>query len=613
MAARTYTPEERRATMAALMIVFLLGALDQTIVSTAMPRIIEHLKGLNLYAWVTTSYLLASTVTVPIYGKLGDQFGRKPILMFGICMFLVGSAFCGLSGEFGNLPLLGGGMTQLIIFRGLQGLGGGALFTIAFATLADMYSARERSKYMGLFGGVFGFASVIGPAIGGFLTDFGDMNLLGHVISGWRLVFYVNLPLGLLSLFVLVRMMPFIPGIGHPTVDYVGAGLIVTTFVPLLLALSWGGHDYAWASPQIIGLSLLSATALGLLLFVETRVIEPIIPLSMFQNRVFSTVNLAGFLIGMAFFGIVMFMPLFMQVVLGVSATKSGLAMFPLMAGLMTGSIVSGNIVSRIGHYKPFIVGGVIVLAIGVICLSQIGPETSIFGIDWRLLLVGLGLGPSQSLNNLAVQNAVAVERIGIATSSSQFFRQIGSTVGVAIFGTLLTVNLTSEIPRNLPASLGIGPGVLDLSQVQGQARTGHLMDGKLADAIKARADKFEVAYHGDSAAAADLLRDPELPAQIREVLDPGGTVKDGGAVLDLKNKRLSEPEELARLKTIMTEAVGKQVEHGLRNGFSVSITSMFGMSLIVVILAFAVCLFIPELPLRHGAPHEMRSSEPSH
>ena len=613
MAARSYTPEERRATMAALMIVFLLGALDQTIVSTAMPRIIEHLKGLNLYAWVTTSYLLASTVTVPIYGKLGDQFGRKPVLMFGICMFLCGSALCGLSGEFGNLPLLGGGMTQLIIFRGLQGIGGGALFTIAFATLADMFSARERSKYMGLFGGVFGFASVIGPAIGGFLTDFGDMNLLGHVISGWRLVFYVNLPLGLLSLFVLVKMMPSIPGIGHPTVDYIGAGLIVTTFVPLLLALSWGGHDYAWASPQIIGLSLLSATALGMLLFVETRVVEPIIPLNMFQNRVFSTVNLAGFLIGMAFFGIVMFMPLFMQVVLGVSATKSGLAMFPLMAGLMTGSIVSGNIVARIGHYKPFIVGGVIVLGIGVICLSQIGPETSIFGIDWRLLLVGLGLGPSQSLNNLAVQNAVPVDRIGIATSSSQFFRQIGSTVGVAIFGTLLTVNLTAEIPKNLPPSLGIGPGTLNLSQVQGQARTGHLMDGKLADAIKQRADEFEVAYRGDTAAAADLLRDPELPTEIREALDPSGTVTDGGAVLDLKTKRQSEPEELARLKALMTEAVGKQVEHGLRNGFSVSITSMFAMSLITVILAFVVCLFIPELPLRHGAPHELRNAEPSH
>ena len=610
MAARTYTNEERRATLAALMIVFLLGALDQTIVSTAMPRIIEHLKGLNLYAWVTTSYLLASTVTVPIYGKLGDQFGRKPVLMFGICMFLVGSAFCGLSGEFGALPILGGGMTQLIVFRGLQGLGGGALFTIAFATLADMYSARERSKFMGLFGGVFGFASVIGPAIGGFLTDFGDMTLFGHIVSGWRLVFYVNLPLGLLSLFVLMKMMPSIPGVGHPKVDYIGAALIVTTFVPLLLALSWGGHDYAWGSPEIVGLSILSGTALGLLLFVETRALEPIIPLGLFKNRVFSTVNLAGFLIGMSFFGIVMFMPLFMQVVLGVSATKSGLAMFPLMAGLMTGSIVSGNIVARIGHYKPFIVGGVIVLAIGVVSLSQVGPETTIFGIDWRLALVGLGLGPSQSLNNLAVQNAVPVNRIGIATSSSQFFRQIGSTVGVAIFGTLLTVNLTSEIPKNLPASLGINEHSLDLSQVQGQARTGHLMDGKLADAIKARARTFEVAYRGNPQAKAEILGDPDLPESLKASLDPTGSPAEGIGVGEPKGPAIDE-RALAQLKSEVVQALGERVEEGLKNGFSVSITAMFAMSMIVVVLAFIVVLFIPEIPLRHGAPHELRNADP--
>jgi EmrB/QacA subfamily drug resistance transporter len=610
MAARSYTREERRATLGALMIVFLLGALDQTIVSTAMPRIIEHLKGLNLYAWVTTSYLLASTVTVPIYGKLGDQFGRKPVLMFGICLFLMGSALCGLSGEFGSLPIVGGGMTQLIVFRGVQGIGGGALFTIAFATLADMFSARERSKYMGLFGGVFGFASVVGPAIGGFLTDFGDMTVLGHIVSGWRLVFYVNLPLGLISLIVLMKMMPFIEGVGHPTVDYVGSALIASTFVPLLLALSWGGHDYAWSSPEIIGLSLLSVISLGLLIFVETKAREPIIPLSLFQNRVFSTVNLAGFLIGMSFFGIVMFMPLFMQVVLGVSATKSGMAMFPLMAGLMTGSIVSGNIVARIGHYKPFIVGGVVVLAIGVINLSQIGPETSIFGIDWRLLLVGLGLGPSQSLNNLAVQNAVPVSRIGIATSSSQFFRQIGSTVGVAIFGTLLTVNLTYEIPKNLPKSLGIEPHMLDLSQVQGQARTGHLMDGKLADAIQLQGKKLEVAYHGDAKAAADLLRDPDLPGPVRLALEHVVPAEGGGTIVDLQPDPPGDTAELAELKQVMVKSVAERAEHGLRNGFSVSITSMFAMSLIVVFLAFGVVLFIPEIPLRHGTPHELRSKE---
>ncbi|MCP5144294.1 MAG: MFS transporter [Gammaproteobacteria bacterium] len=592
----TYTAEQRRATLGALLIVFLLGALDQTIVSTAMPRIVEQLKGLHLYAWVTTSYMLASTVTVPIYGKLGDQFGRKPILLTGIVIFLLGSVLCGVAGEFGSLPVLGGGMSQLVVFRGLQGIGGGALFTIAFATIADMYSPRERSRFMGMFGAIFGLASIVGPFVGGFLTDFGDMTLLGYDIAGWRLVFYVNLPLGFLSILILVRRMPFMPGTGSPHVDYVGAALIIATFVPLLLALSWGGHEFAWDSPQIIGLFVGATIALAVLLKVETMVAEPIIPLTLFQNKVVSSVNVAGFLVGMSFFGVVMFMPLFMQVVQGISATNSGLAMFPLMAGMMTGSISAGNIVARGGRYKRILIGGVLILATGALFLSHVGPDTPIWIIAICLALVGLGLGPSQSINNIAVQNAVPPTQIGIATSATQFFRQIGSTVGVAVFGTMLTANLTAELPRQLPVLPGLDVAALDLAELQGLARTGHLVEGGFAQPIENRVTEFDLALQGNATRRTALLSDAAIPDAVKSALDNGSPITGN---------------EAAGLRQLVRDQATQSVERGLKNAFSISITRLFLASFVIVVLTFIATLFIPEIPLRQTAHRAPQRVEP--
>lgn len=469
---QTFTDNERWLTLAALGIVFLLSALDQTIVSTAMPRIVAELHGLNLYAWVTTAYLLSSTVMVPIWGKLSDLYGRKPVLLVAISLFVAGSWLAGLSGEFGRLPLLGGGMGQLIVFRAIQGVGGGGLFTIAFAIIADLFAPRERGRFSGLFGATFGLASVIGPVVGGFFTDHGTMRLFGHVVAGWRWVFYLNLPLSLLSLFMIVVKMPKLAHRGGGPIDFPGAALIVLTFVPLLLAMSWGGHNYAWGSPQIVGLLVFSAVSLAAFIHVERGAREPIVPLSLFANPTFSIVNSAGFIISMAFMGVITFLPLYMQVGQGVPATTSGLAMLPLTAGMIASTTTTGFMVSHTGRYKPFMLGGAVILLLGLGLMSTIGAATSLFGIGWRLLILGIGLGPSQSLFAMAVQNAVNPRQLGVATSSSQFCRQIGMTIGVALFGAVLTHDLSDELARRAPREAVAAHQVLDVSKLQAIALT---------------------------------------------------------------------------------------------------------------------------------------------
>jgi EmrB/QacA subfamily drug resistance transporter len=467
---QTFTKAERQATLAGVMIVFLLSAMDQTIVSTAMPRIVAQLQGLNLYAWVTTAYLLASTVMVPIYGKLGDLYGRKAILVAGVSIFTLGSVLCGMAGEFGAFPLLGGGMVQLIVFRALQGLGGGALFTGAFAVIADLYPPRERGKLGGLFGATFGLSSVLGPVIGGFFTDLGPTHLLGLTIAGWRWVFYVNLPLSLIALFVLIYKMPVLTHRVPGRVDFIGAVLIVATFVPLLLALSWGGRDYAWTSPLILGLFAGSAVGLAAFLLAETLVENPILSLALFKNKVFATTNAAGFVTNMAFMGLVTFLPLYMQLGQGVPATVSGLTLLPLMMGLIGSAAISGLLVTKTGRYKPFLLGGTVMMVLGALLLSTVTPETKTLDVAWRVLVLGIGLGPIQSLFSLAVQNAVKPSQIGVATSASQFFRQIGSTIGVAVFGTVLTQQLADAAHNAAARVPGAHVHALTLSDLEQMA-----------------------------------------------------------------------------------------------------------------------------------------------
>jgi len=517
------TPGERRATLAALAVVVLLSALDQTIVSTAMPRIIEQRQGLSMYAWVTTAYMLTSTVSVPIYGKLSDQYGRKGILIIGVVLFLAGSALCGLSGEFGALPLLGGGMMQLIVCRAIQGLGAGALMTVSFAIMADLYPPRERGRLFGVFGSVFGIATVVGPFIGGFLTDHGTFTLLGHEIAGWRWVFYVNLPLGLLALFMILYRMPVLRHGAGGRIDYLGAVLVVLTAATLLLGLTLGGTSYPWDSPHILGLFAVGCISLGIFLWIETHATHPILPLHLFRIHSFRIAALASFVMSTAFLGVVMFMPLYMQVVQGINATQSGFALLPLMAGLIASSIICGRLVTRTGRYKPFMIGGGIVLIAGVIALTGIGPDTTHGDLAWRLAITGIGLGPAQTLFSLVIQNSAPPTEIGVATSMGQFSRQMGATVGVAVFGTFLTHGLTDELPKHVPMLPGMSEQRIDLAHAQSQAMNADMIRLRVNGTLDERFAVLERAYHEDADAVVEIIGDPRMPEQIKAALRDGG------------------------------------------------------------------------------------------
>jgi EmrB/QacA subfamily drug resistance transporter len=479
-----FTDAERKITIIGVMIVFLLSALDQTIVSTAMPVIISQLHGLELYSWVTTAYLLSSTVMVPVWGKLGDLYGRKPVLLTGIGLFLFGSWLSGLAGEFGTLPLLGGGMVQLVVFRAIQGLGGGALFTTAFAIIADLFPPRERGKFAGLFGGVFGLASAVGPLLGGYFTDHGTVSIAGHVVEGWRWVFYLNLPVGLVALFMVTAKMPKLSHASKGSIDYLGAVLIAAACVPLLLALTFGGQKYAWDSPAVLGLLAMFVICTILFVIVEKKVKDPIIHMELFSNKVFAWANIAGFFSSMSFLSVVAFLPLFMQLGQGVQATTSGLSTLPLMLGLIVAATISGRLVTRTGRYKPFMLFGMAVLLIATFLMSQMTHHTTRLDLGWRMALLGIGLGPLQSLYGVAIQNAVPMNRIGVVTSANQFFRQIGSTVGVAIFGTLLTNNLNTKLTA-WAASAGLPS--MNLSKLRSLSVDAQIHSGvmNLPDAIR--------------------------------------------------------------------------------------------------------------------------------
>jgi EmrB/QacA subfamily drug resistance transporter len=598
---RQYSKQEVRLTLTAIMVVFLLSAMDQTVVSTAMPRIIEQLHGLERFTWVTTAYMLASTVMVPIYGKLGDLFGRKPILIWGIAVFLFASALCGVSGEAATLPIIGDGMNQLIVFRALQGIGGAALFTTAFATIGDLLPPAERARYGGLFGAVFGIASVLGPLVGGFLTDHGTVDLLGGTVEGWRWVFYVNLPLGLLALFVVIAKMPRFGGHDPGSIDFAGAALIALTCVPLLLALTWGGHTYAWDSLTTIALFGGSVVALVLLLLVEARVRHPIIPLELFANKTFARANLAGFLLGVAFFGTIMFLPLYLQIVQGVPATNSGLTLLPLMVGMIGSSILAGRYAAKIGRYKPLMIGGSIVLlgAIGWLC--TLGLDTPRWAVSLRMVVVGMGLGPAQSLYSLTIQNAVPMNRMGVATSSAQFFRQIGSTIGIAVFGALMTNHLAAELPQRAPAFAQMaaqmanpGSHATELSSAQTVAMNPERIEAELEKRLAPAGVALRQALSGNRATADALLASHALPAEVEaDLRAAGGAPPETAEALEGHVTRLMETLRAN------AHALAERTIQALKESFLVSIIDMFKDSAIIILLGALVTLTIPELPLR--------------
>jgi EmrB/QacA subfamily drug resistance transporter len=584
---RAVTPQERRLTLAALMVVLLLSSLDQTVVGVAMPRIIAELHGLSLIAWLTTAYMLTSTVFVPIYGKLSDLYGRKAILVFGICVFLLGSWLCGMSGEFGDLPVIGGGMNQLILFRAVQGVGGAALFTMTFTIVADLFDPRERGKFMGIFASVFAVSLVLGPLAGGFFTDLGTVSILTYSFAGWRGVFYVNVPIGLLALFMIIVKMPVLGQRRPGRVDYLGAIFFMAAVTPFLLALTWGS-TYGWLSWRVLGGFAGSALAFAAFFVVEVGNPDAMMPLSLFRNRVFAVANSAGFLVGMAFMGVISFLPLYMQVVRGVGATKSGLSILPLLGGLMATSVLSGFLASKTGRYKPFILGGYVFVMIGLVLLGQIGPDTSTLDLGWRMFIMGIGIGPTQSLFSLAIQNAVAPEQVATATSASQFFRQIGSTVGVTVFGTILTANLLVELPRQLPQVPGMSVQKVDMGEAQSQAMNPHRIRDRIAQAFDDQYALFERAYHGDKEAVTAVVDNPAVPDGMKTKLRAGDT---SNADATLKTIRQA-------LDRRLPETVAK-VERGTKVAFSNAITGMFKNSWIIVFLGIVIVLFLPEVPLR--------------
>jgi len=425
-----------------LMLGMFLAALDQTVVATALPTIVGELGGLNHLSWVVTAYLLTSTASSPLYGKVSDLYGRRIVFQFAIVVFLIGSVLSGFSQNMG----------QLIASRAVQGLGAGGLMVMALTIIGDILSPRERGRYQGYTGSVFAVSSVAGPLIGGFFTD--------HLT--WRWVFFINLPIGILALIVTTSALNLPFARQRHRVDYPGAGILVAAVSAILLFTVWGGSEYPWSSPQIVGLALAGAALTGLFLFQERRAAEPILPLRLFRNRVYTLTGAGGFIVGLSMFGGVIFLPLFLQVVTGATATNSGLLILPLMVGIFSASITTGQLITRTGRYWRYPVAGTVVTTIALLLLSRMDAQTTRLLSSGFMLLLGLGIGMMMQVLVIAVQNAVEYRDLGVATSTNAFFRSLGGAFGTAIFGAILTARLNHLLPQLLPTgAAGIDPSLL--------------------------------------------------------------------------------------------------------------------------------------------------------
>jgi EmrB/QacA subfamily drug resistance transporter len=528
-------PRARFQIFGAVLLALFLAALDQTIVSTALPNILTDLRGNDLYTWVVTVYLLTSTVTGPLYGKLSDQFGRRPMLMIGIGLFLFGSLLSGLSQT----------MWQLILFRGIQGLGAGALFPISLAVIGDLFSPRERGRYQGLFGGVFAVAMLVGPFLGGFLTD----NI------SWHWIFFVNLPVGAVALAVIWRLLP---KVSHPervlSIDYLGAAVFTGAIVPIMLGLT-NKQTADWTDPAVGGLILLGAVMLGVFGWIETRAKDPILHLGLFKNRTFTVSVLATGLVSFGFFGGIIFIPRWFQFVAGSSATESGYQILPMMAGLMVGSIGSGQIVSRTGRYKWLVAAAMVIAGIGILLLTQLRADTSVTTLWIWLAIMGLGIGPSMAVFTIIVQNAVPFRDMGVATSALTFFRQIGGSIGLAIAGTVFGSSLAAEIPKQLSAA-GVDRQIVD-----------NIPSGTFT----------------------------------------GGEITNVG--VDLGQQILGQTPEAFRSRI---EPIIPNIVDGIHQAFSLAISYALWFGVAASVVAAVIVTFgLPELPLRHHVGEAAPAAQP--
>ncbi|MGH2513134.1 MAG: MDR family MFS transporter, partial [Candidatus Limnocylindrales bacterium] len=434
--------------LGAILLGMFLAALDQTIVGPVLPRIVTELKGADLYTWVVTIFLVTSTITVPIYGKLSDLYGRRPLLLFGIGIFLVGSALSGLSQE----------MWQLILFRGLQGLGAGALFPIALAVIGDLFTPAERGKYQGLFGAVFGIAFLVGPGLGGFLTD----------TLSWHWVFFVNLPIGIVALFVIARLLPNIKSKRQNIkIDYLGVITLSLGLLPILIGLTLA-ETSDWSDPTVWGSIVAGIVFLVIFVVVEARAAEPIIPLHLFRNRTFSASMIAIFLATFGFGAAIIFLPLYFQIVQGSSATISGYQLLPFLIGLIISSIGSGIMVSRTGRYKAIVIGGLVIMAIGLYLMSMLRSDTPNSVLWVWMFVAGFGVGPTFAVFTIIVQNAVPFSELGAATADLTLFRQIGTTMGLTLAFTFFRENLTWTLLHDQIVAAGVPAAMVPVSPPAG-------------------------------------------------------------------------------------------------------------------------------------------------
>jgi EmrB/QacA subfamily drug resistance transporter len=581
---------DAKFTLLGVLLALFLGALDQTIVATALPKIVEELHGLTRYTWTATAYMLASTVMVPIYGKLSDMYSRRNIELAAVALFLTGSTLCGMAGQFGPLPVLGDGMSQLILFRGIQGLGAAGLFAMAFIVIADLFPPAERGKYQGLIGATFGLASVLGPLAGGFFTDHGGSLVSG--ISGWRWVFYVNLPVGIFAAWIVLTKMPPLRPEGVPhAFDVVSAALLVAGLGPLVLVVQLDPASVGWGSSA--RLVFLAVTVVGLTSFSlrSLRIEHPILDLKLFRNRVFTVASAALFMFGSSMFGVIIFLPLFLVNVVGVSATRAGISLIPLSLGVVFGSVVGGQLASRIGRYKPLMLAGGVVLFVGVVLLSRMDADVSYLRVTTYMVLCGVGLGPTMPLYPLAVQNSVDFRQIGQATSASQFFRQIGGLVGAAAMGAVLGATLIGALRIELSSI----PGAAVELKMPARGRGG--FEGIVSSAqASVRADATR---RYEATVVALSARDA---AALERAVTPEANETQALARLLLDAPEPSQGDQLPALRERFERGADEhssQVPFAVKRAFTAAVTRVYVFVSVFVVLGWLVTWLIPELPLR--------------